>query len=102
MISVISPGDPGGAPCDCDSLGRERRECAKANVREKHGGPPHHRIQLRNLEWNYVSAVLNARNDDRITPADASYYMEDEFTRRLTGPAESRVSLADALAANGS
>jgi Zn-dependent peptidase ImmA (M78 family) len=86
-------------------LARTNREIARARAKEKSGGPPHYRIQLRNLSLNYVSAVLDAMNDDRISPVDASYYlesklstigrMEDELATRL---ATAATGVADALA----
>jgi Zn-dependent peptidase ImmA (M78 family)/transcriptional regulator with XRE-family HTH domain len=51
---------------------RERRE----TDREREGGPPHHRTHLRNLGTQYVSAVLDAYHEDRISVVDAAHFLE--------------------------
>jgi hypothetical protein len=60
-------------------LGRERRERAKARAKERSGGPPHHIVHLRNLSLNYVSTVLDALDDRRISAVDATYYLESKL-----------------------
>jgi Zn-dependent peptidase ImmA (M78 family)/DNA-binding XRE family transcriptional regulator len=80
-------------------LARERRERAKAKAREKSGGPLYHRIQLRNLGLSYVSAVLDALNDNRITPVDASYYLESKLSTidRMEGELATRSANAQSV-----
>lgn len=55
-------------------LWQEARERQKR--RKTKGGPPHHKTHLRNLSGNYVSTVLQALDSERISPVDASYFLD--------------------------
>lgn len=55
-------------------LWQEARERQKR--RKTKGGPPHNKTHLRNLSGNYVSTVLQALDSERISPVDASYFLD--------------------------
>lgn len=61
-------------------IAREKREEQRRKAREKKSGPPHHMTQLRNLGPRYVYTVLDALDDERITPVDASYFLESKWS----------------------
>lgn len=57
-------------------LADESRRRSRERSRESGGGPPHHRVHLRNLGENYVATVLRALDSDRISAVDAAYFLE--------------------------
>lgn len=64
---------------EAEERARAAREEQRARAREKRGGPPHHLTQLRNLGPRYVYTVLDAVDDQRISPVDASYYLDSKW-----------------------
>lgn len=58
---------------------RMHREEQRERGRVAKGGPPHHLTQLRNLGAWYVYTVLDAVDDQRISPVDASYYLDSKW-----------------------
>lgn len=64
---------------DLDRIRQETADWVAENrqrASDREGGPPHHLIHLRNLGQRYVEAVLDAYQDDRITFADAAFYLD--------------------------
>ena len=53
-------------------LQRRERQRLKSNK----GGPPHHKIHLRNLGVSYVSNVLQAMDSEAISLVDAAHYLD--------------------------
>jgi Zn-dependent peptidase ImmA (M78 family) len=53
---------------------------ARERARERPGGPPAHRVKLRNLGPVYVTAVLDALDRDSITAVDAAYFLESKLS----------------------
>lgn len=68
-----------GLLADAAEKARLAREEQRARAREKRGGPPHHLTHLRNLGARYVYTVLDAVDDQRISPVDASYFLESKW-----------------------
>ena len=59
---------------------RRHREEVRERGRATKGGPPHHLTQLRNLGARYVYTVLDAVEDQRISPVDASYFLDSKWS----------------------
>lgn len=57
-------------------LAAQADELEKQRRRRSKGGPPHHRVHLRNLGRQYFDTVAEALDEDRISLLDASYYAE--------------------------
>jgi len=57
----------------------ETREADRRRARERGGGPPHYATQLRNLGPRFLYTVLDAVDDQRISPLDASYFLESKW-----------------------
>lgn len=60
-------------------LARRNRDELRERARAGSSGPPHHLTQLRNLGARYVYMVLDAVDDQRISPVDASYYLDSKW-----------------------
>lgn len=69
-----------------DELDSVRNEAAerlaerRQRQRDTPGGPPHYRTQLRNLGEQFVTTVVDAREEQRITEVEAAHYLESKLT----------------------
>lgn len=57
-------------------IGQAENAARRAAEQRSSGGPPRHVLQRRNLGQPYLDTVLDALHSDRITVADATYYLE--------------------------
>lgn len=58
----------------------ERLAERRQRRRETPGGPPHYRTQLRNLGDQFVTTVIDAREEQRITEVEAAHFLESKLT----------------------
>lgn len=58
---------------------RERRADQIRRLRERDSFIPHYKLKLRNLGARYVSSVLDAMYEERISAVDASYFLESKL-----------------------
>lgn len=58
---------------------QEAREERRRRNRDRGSGPPHYTTQLRNLGPRFLYTVLDAVDDQRISPVDAAYFLESKW-----------------------